>query len=98
MALGTNNVQATGCQYGFVVFFPQLFDLLDLGFAGVFQLINFRLPVTTENNIGTTACHVSRNRYRPGTTGLRNNIGFLSMELGIQYLMGDLFFLQNSRQ
>ena len=96
MALSTNNMQATGSQNGFVVFFPLLFNLLNLRFSGVFQLIHFRLPVTAQYNISTTACHVGCNCYRSGTTGLRNDIGFLSMELGVQYFMRDLFFFQNT--
>jgi len=41
--------------------------------------------VATQNNIGTTACHVGRNGHRAFTACLRHNGGFISVLFGVQH-------------
>ncbi len=56
------------------------------------------IKVATEHNIGTSTCHVGRNRDRTGTTGLLHDYRLTLVLLRIQYLVLDAFLLQQRRQ
>src|SRR5690606_4841596 len=55
---------------------------------------NLGLPATAKDDVGTTTGHVGGDGHGAGATGLGDDLRFLLMVLGVQYLVGDSFLLQ----
>ena len=61
--------------------------------AGV---LGHELGVAAQQNVGAAAGHVGGNRHRALASGLRHNLGFALVILGVQDLMPDAHALQNA--
>ena len=55
--------------------------------------LGHELCVAAEHDIRAAACHVGRDRDRAEVTGLRDDLGFLFVVLGVQNVMRDTFTL-----
>ena len=84
VTLGTDDMQATCCQYRIVTYLPVGFNFFNLLCGRIFQRGNFCLPATTEHNICTTTRHIGRDSHRSRITCLSNNRRFVGVEFGVQ--------------
>ena len=99
MTLGTNNAQ-TACSSNCLTlssadflcflacgFFLLLSCLSWLNSLVTKDIFSHNVWVTTQKNIGTTACHVGCNSNCTLTTSLSNNLCLTLMELSVQDVM-----------
>ncbi|MCY1505062.1 hypothetical protein D9M68_392570 [compost metagenome] len=89
VALGGDHVQAAGLDHLLVALLPLGLDLRDLLVARALQGGHFGFPVAAEEDVGTTTGHVGGDGHGARTTGLGDDLGFLLVVLGVQYLMLD---------
>ena len=54
--------------------------------------------VAAEHDIGAAACHVGRDGDRAQVTGLRDDLGFLFVVLGVQDVVRDALALEQLRE
>ncbi len=58
-------------------------------------LLGHELGVAAEKDVGAAACHVGGDRYHAETSGLRDDFGFLLVELRVENDVADAFFLED---
>ena len=96
MALGADDVQATGLQYRIVALSPRGANIF---FVAVPSGASSKLgiQVAAQYDIGTTTRHVGRDSNSARAAGLLHNAGLASMLLGIQHFVTDAVLLQHTR-
>ncbi len=57
-----------------------------------------KLGISAEQNIGSAACHVGGNRHHTQTSGLRHELGFAFVLLGVEHDVANAFALQDCRK
>src|SRR5690554_7311990 len=67
---------------------------MDLVGGRVLQAGNLGVPAAAEDDVGTTPGHVGGDGHGAGATGLGDDLRFFLMVLGVQYLVGNPFPLQ----
>ena len=94
VALRGDHVQATGFQHLLVTLLPVSLDLGDLFGGRVVQGGHLGLPVAAQQDVGTTTGHVGGDGQCARSTGLRDDLGFFFVVLGVQDLVVDTFLLE----
>ena len=96
--LGTDDVQATGCQHRIVALLPGGAQLGMTGFvdglAGSSQLGQLGIEIATQLNIGTATGHVGSDGHGAGTACLRHHLRFAIVLLGVEHFVSHALLAQ----
>ena len=105
VALGADDVQPAGLDHLVVARLPFGTQRIDLplllrGFErGILaQRQDLRLDVAAQHDVGTAAGHVGRDGDDARPPGLRDDLGFALMLLGVQHLVGQTLLVEMHRQ
>ena len=103
MALGGDDAQATEGLDVLMVFGPLGANFIDAGLAcsGVKRLLRLGLlqgffHVATEHDVGAAAGHVGGDGDHLGPTGLGDDVGLAGVLFGVEDLVGELFFVEQT--
>ena len=91
-------MQSAGCYHLVMLDLPFGFKSCHLFRTNRFRIFNKRLPVTTQDNICSTTCHIGGNGHGFWATCLGDNFSLALMLLGVQYVMLHAFLIKQIRQ
>ncbi len=97
MTLRANNMQAAGGEYLIVSLLPCCLHFLNFFGGGIFKILYFDLPISTEHNVRSSPSHVGCNSDNTWTTRLRNNLRLAFVKLRVQNLVSDFTFSEKFR-